>query len=161
MRGFIPLVIATDYGLGVGGAWSWAAKYAIISADECAKVRFALRSELVWTFLTIFALLFEIWLGTAYLFAFLQTRERLLLLQVGQAIMIGGVFGYIMIQLWNQTPLNATPIYVMLGISLVLMVIWRRSLEGSSIGRAYPKGMADILAFRRPASDLKRRVRTK
>jgi hypothetical protein len=45
-----------------------------------------------------------------------------------------------------------------MGISLY----WRRVPAGlMQFLKSYPRGTVDVLAFRRPAADLKRRVRTK
>ncbi|NJN19566.1 MAG: hypothetical protein HC822_26655 [Oscillochloris sp.] len=114
------------------------------------------------SFLTIFVIIFEIWYVAAFLVAFFQLRARALLFPVGQGLALLAAFGYV--ALMGVTSQQLSP-YLMLGLLLVAMVfslLWRRGLaQTPEFFRSYPRGTIDVMSFRRPAADLKRRVRTK
>ena len=113
------------------------------------------------TFIVIFIVLIQLWFIVAFAYAFAQTREPLLWLQIVQSVILIGVFYYISRQIALQAPLNAGIVLILLGICVALMVVWRRRVTQTDLGRSYPRGMRDIFGFRRPAVDLKRRVRSK
>lgn len=112
---------------------------------------------LLW--LLIVMILLSGWYVVAYLVAFFHLRERMLFLPIAQWILVGVGLGSIVLN-------NGTPVLVWvmtpLLIGLALAGIWRRHPRGLALVlRSYPRGTLDVLAFRRPALDLKRRVRTK
>lgn len=113
------------------------------------------------TWLTIFMILFEIWYGGAYLYAYLQTRERVLWLQVVQAVALIALFVYIALTMAGGGQLNGLVLIAMLAIALALNLLWRQGVRSTQLAQSYPRGMLDVLAFRRPVANLKRRVRTK
>lgn len=116
----------------------------------------------VFTFLTIFVILFEIWYVVAFLVAYGQLRERAVLLPVGQGLALLAAFGYVAYASAAGLALNGP---LMLGILIVAMgfsILWRRGLAKlPQFFKSYPRGTIDVMSFRRPAADLKRRVRTK
>ncbi len=111
------------------------------------------------SWLLIMMILVSVWYMVAYTVAFFHIRERMLLLPVVQWLLVGIGLGSIVIN--NGTPVLVwvmTPIL----IGLALAGIWRRHPRGLALVlRSYPRGTLDILSFRRPVLDLKRRVRTK
>lgn len=111
------------------------------------------------SWLLIVMILLSAWYVIAYTVAFFHLRERMLLLLVGQWLLVGVGLGSIILN-------NGTPVLVWvmtpLLIGLALAGIWRRHPRGLALVlRSYPRGTLDILTFRRPVFDLKRRVRTK
>jgi hypothetical protein len=113
-------------------------------------------------FLIIFVILFEIWYAAAFLSAYFQTRERFLLFPFAQALLLLAAFAYIAFVFSTGQGMNSVIILALLVIALVFSMIWRRNPEAiQRFVRSYPRGTIDVLQFRRPAADLKRRVRTK
>ena len=114
------------------------------------------------SFLIIFVMLFEVWYAAAFLYAYFQTRERFVLFPFAQALLLLAAFGYITYALSTAQGLNSTIILVLLIIALFFSMVWRRNPDSlQRFVRSYPRGTLDVLLFRRPAADLKRRVRTK
>lgn len=115
----------------------------------------------VLAILTGLVALFELWWVIAYFHAYRQVGERILLLQVVQAAAIGGLFAYFTVALASNSPINGTLSIVVLLISMGASLVWRMRGGVNHLIRRYPRGMIDVLSFRRPAVDLKRRVRSK
>lgn len=116
----------------------------------------------LWTLLTVVVILFEVWYAAAFLFAYGQLRERLLLLPVLQALLMLAAFTYIAAALSNGWTLNSALVLGLLIGAMGISLFWRRAPGGlAMLLRSYPRGTLDVLSFRRPAVDLKRRVRTK
>ncbi len=114
------------------------------------------------SFLIIFVILFEVWYAAAFLYAYFQTREQFVLFPFAQALLLLSAFGYIAVAFNTGQGLNSTIILVLLIIALFFSMIWRRNPDSlQRFVRSYPRGTLDVLLFRRPAVDLKRRVRTK
>ena len=112
--------------------------------------------------LTIFVVLFELWYAVAFLFAYNQVRERALLLPVLQAVLMLAAFVYITVAAMNGWSTNPPIVFGLLIAALLISIYWRRIPNGlTQFLSSYPRGTLDVLAFRRPARDLKRRVRTK
>jgi len=116
----------------------------------------------VWSLLAVAVLLFELWYAAAFLVAYAQTRERMLLLMVGQAALMLAAFAYLGLTLAFNWAINPILIVLLLVGAMVLSLTWRRHPAGLAQSmKSYPRGTLDVLSFRRPAADLKRRVRTK
>jgi hypothetical protein len=117
----------------------------------------------IWFIVFVVAVaLFQLWYAAAFLFAFAQTKERTLLLMVGQALLMLAAFLYLGLALINGWSANVYIVVLMLIGAMLLSLIWRRHPSGLPyLLRHYPRGSLDVLAFRRPVFDLKRRVRTK
>jgi len=118
---------------------------------------------LVW--LTLGVIVFEVWYAVAYGVALAQLGERMLLLQVAHAMLMLAAFGYLMVAVQTQAGLSSSIfVFAMLLIGAMLLLrFWQRA-PGNLMRflRSYPRGMIDVLLFRRPkVADLKRRVRTK
>jgi hypothetical protein len=112
--------------------------------------------------LMIFVILFEIWYGIAYITAFVHVRENAILLQVGQAVLMMGVFVYLLATLSTQQPISQFLVLGLLLATMIMQVAWRRLIPSlTRYGQSYPRGLIDVLSFRRRQVDLKRRVRTK
>jgi hypothetical protein len=115
-----------------------------------------------WTLLTVAVILFELWYAAAFFYAYLQIRERLLLLPMIQAFLMLAAFAYIGLAVMNGWPINPLFVLAPLLAALIISLYWRRAPGGlAQLVRSYPRGSIDVLAFRRPVADLKRRVRTK
>jgi hypothetical protein len=112
--------------------------------------------------LTLVVILFEIWYISAFLAAYMRLRESRLLLLVGQGMMILLAFAYIAYASLGGQPINPIIAFAPLVVSMVTLGIWW-AIAGSvpRFAQSYPRGFIDVLLFRRPASNLKRRVRTK
>jgi len=116
----------------------------------------------VLNFLVIFVILFEIWYVVAFLVAFNQLRERAMLFPVGQGLSLLAAFGYVAAVGVRGDSLNGLLMLGLLLLAMVFSLLWRRGLARTpQFFRSYPRGTIDVLSFRRPAADLKRRVRTK
>ena len=116
----------------------------------------------LWSLLTIAVVLFELWYAAAFLNAYTHTKERLLLLMVGQALLMLAAFAYLGLALLNGWQANGLLVVGLLVAAMLLSLIWRRHPAGLAQSlKSYPRGTLDVLAFRRPVIDLKRRVRTK
>ncbi len=111
--------------------------------------------------LTILITVFELWWAIAYFYAYRQIGERMLLLQVVQAGAIGLLFAYITFVLLGNQEVNGLIAGLLLLTALAVAVYWRMQGGIKLLLQRYPRGMVDVLSFRRPAVDLKRRVRTK
>ncbi|GIV91145.1 MAG: hypothetical protein KatS3mg055_3663 [Chloroflexus sp.] len=115
-------------------------------------------TTLIW-WLLVAMILLSGWYVVAYLVALYHLRERMLLVAAVQWLLVGIGLGSIILN--NGTPVLVWVMTPML-IGLALAGIWRRHPRGLALVlRSYPRGTLDILIFRRPVSDLKRRVRTK
>lgn len=111
--------------------------------------------------LTILMTLFQIWWGSAYLYAYRQTQERLLLLQVVQGFAFAFLFGSAAFAIVNNRPVSNPLSTALLGVGLITFLIWRFRGGIRWLFQRYPRGMFDVLLFRRPVVNLKRRVRSK
>lgn len=113
-------------------------------------------------FMTILVILFEIWYAAAFLFAYMQIRERTLLLPVAQAVLMLAAFAYLTLALLNGWSANPIIVFSLLIGAMLISLYWRRIPGGlATFIKSYPRGTLDVMMFRRPAADLKRRVRTK
>jgi hypothetical protein len=116
----------------------------------------------VLTWLAMLVILFEIWYVTAFLSAYAQLRDRLLLLLVGQGLAMIAAFGYLVYCVATGGQFSPVLVMALLLISLVLLLIWRgNAAKLTRFNQSYPRGFVDVLFFRKPIFDLKRRVRTK
>lgn len=116
----------------------------------------------VFTFLTIFVILFEIWYVVAFLAAYGQLRERAVLFPVGQGLALLAAFGYVAYAGAQDQPLSPPVMLGLLILAMAFSLLWRRGLSKTpQFFKRYPRGTIDVMSFRRPAADLKRRVRTK
>ncbi len=105
---------------------------------------------------------FELWYVAAFFVAYRYMRERMLLLPMAQALLMLLALAYLGAAVFMSWPINLmvvlTPLLAAMGVSFY----WRRTPAGlMQFLKSYPRGALDVLAFRRPAADLKRRVRTK
>ncbi|RRR71724.1 MAG: hypothetical protein EI684_11175 [Candidatus Viridilinea halotolerans] len=106
--------------------------------------------------------MFELWYAAAFYFAYTQLRERSLLLPVLQALLMLFAFGYLTLAVIYGWAANPLLVFGALLGAMVVSLYWRRLPTGLPLFlRSYPRGTLDVLAFRRPTHDLKRRVRTK
>ncbi|MCU0491401.1 MAG: hypothetical protein MUD01_07430 [Chloroflexaceae bacterium] len=118
--------------------------------------------------LTVLVAIFEIWWMLAYLAAYRQLQERLLLFQVWQGFAMAVLFS---VFAWFIAVPEATTgligslllflVVVLLIVSMWTNYIWRMRGGLKLLAQHYRRGLFDLLAFRRPAVDLKRRVRSK
>ncbi len=111
--------------------------------------------------LAIFMSLFQIWWGSAYWYAYRQTRERLLLLQVVQGGAFTVLFGTAAFAILNNQPVSNPLSAALLAVGLITFLIWRVQGGVRWLFQRYPRGMFDVLLFRKPTVNLKRRVRSK
>lgn len=116
----------------------------------------------LWIVLTAAVVAFELWYAAAFLVAYLQTRESMLLLPMAQALLMLAAFAYIGLGMVFGWQVHLILVLAPLIGAMVVSLYWRRAPGGLMQSlKSYPRGTLDILAFRRPAADLKRRVRTK
>ncbi len=112
--------------------------------------------------LTVVVILVELWYAVAYYVAYLQLRDRMLLFPMAQALLMLAAFVYIAVAALNQWSINLIVVVAFLIAAMLVSLYWRRNPAGLPVLlRSYPRGTIDVLSFRRPAVDLKRRVRTK
>lgn len=115
----------------------------------------------LWVFFLI-VIVIEVWYAFAFVYAYVQLRERMLLLPALQALLMLGAFVYLAYSLANNQPANLMLILPLLMGTLLISLFWRRSPSGlAQFIKSYPRGTIDVLSFRKPVTDLKRRVRTK
>lgn len=105
--------------------------------------------------------LFQLWWSGAYLYAYLQTREGLFLVQVAQGIIFAIFFIYATIGALNQHLANGFIGPALLLIGVVTFIIWRVRGGIKMQFERYHRGTLDVLSFRKPSVNLKRRVRSK
>ncbi len=116
----------------------------------------------IWTLLTVFVVLFELWYAAAFVYAYAQIRERPMLLPAAQALLILAAFVYLTAAVLSGWQINPFIVLGLLIAAMLVSLLWRRAPGGlTALLRSYPRGTLDVLSFRRPAVDLKRRVRTK
>jgi hypothetical protein len=111
--------------------------------------------------LTALIFLFQLWWLAAHLVAYRQTNESLYLFQVFQGGAFALLFGYATIVFFNNHVLNLPISGLLLIAGLIPSILWRNRGGTQTMARHYPRGLRDLLGFRRPAADLKRRVRSK
>lgn len=111
--------------------------------------------------LTALVFLFQLWWLTAHLVAYRQTNENAYLLQVFQGGAFALLFGYTTIAFFNNQALNLPISGLLLIGGLIASILWRNRGGTQLMAQHYPRGLRDLLGFRRPAVDLKRRVRSK
>ncbi|MEI8308401.1 MAG: hypothetical protein WCF99_15190 [Chloroflexales bacterium] len=106
-------------------------------------------------------MMFEIWYAVAYGAALAQLREGTLFLQVAHALLLIAAFGYLMVV--SQAEFSLLIFALLLIAAMLLLLLWQRTPGNlPRLLRSYPRGIVDVLLFRRPkVADLKRRVRTK
>lgn len=112
--------------------------------------------------LTVVVIAFEIWYMAGFVYAYRQVRERMLLVPAAQGLLMLLAFAYIG---WSQAATGTFSAVVVIALligAMLLSLVWRRNPSGLLLFlKSYPRGTMDVLLFRRPAADLKRRVRTK
>lgn len=104
---------------------------------------------------------FQLWWTLAYIYAYGQVRAIVLMIQVVQgmtyvlffALIVWGVFG-------GQT-VNRLVAPALLTTVVITILLWRVFNGPALLVRSYPRRWRDVLLFRRPSVDLKRRVRGK
>ncbi|WP_141508896.1 hypothetical protein [Candidatus Chloroploca asiatica] len=116
----------------------------------------------VWTYLIIGVILFEVWYLVAFLYAYRQIGERLLLLPALQALLMLLAFAYLAVASVVGFDINMGVFIALLVTAMLISLFWRRNPNGlTRFIKSYPRGTLDVLGFRQPSLDLKRRVRTK
>lgn len=111
--------------------------------------------------LTALVFLFEVWWVAAHIVAYRQTSDGIYGLQILQGAAFGLLFGYVTLALFNNQSLNLPISGVLLISGLIASILWRSRNGPRTMEQHYPRGLRDLLSFRRPAVDLKRRVRSK
>lgn len=115
----------------------------------------------LWAFFFVVVVI-EVWYAFAFVYAYIQLRERMLLLPALQALLMLAVFGYLAYSLANNQAASLFVAIPLLLGTLIISLFWRRSPSGlAQFIKSYPRGTIDVLSFRKPVMDLKRRVRTK
>lgn len=113
------------------------------------------------TVMTVLIALFGLWWAVSYLYAYRQLRERLYLLQVGQGLVFMLMFTYITVTQLNQQTLNSLLVGLLILMAFGAGFVWRSRGGARTLIQHYPRGMIDVLMFRKPAVDFKRRIRGK
>lgn len=113
------------------------------------------------TVLTVLVSVFGLWWAVAYVYAYRQVRDRLFFLQIGQGLSFALMFSYITVVRINEQPLNGLFVGVLILMALAAGFVWRSRGGAEVLIQRYPRGMLDVLSFRKPTADLRRRVRGK
>jgi hypothetical protein len=111
--------------------------------------------------LAVILLLFELWYTLAYLYAYAQTQERILLAPALQGLVMSVAVTVVVLAMLQLMPFSGWLVLTLFVSALLLSLVWRVGIGKTQLAQSYPRGVADILMFRRPAADLKRRVRSK
>ncbi len=107
----------------------------------------------------ILVTLFQFWWSSAYLYAYSQVRESILLFQVVQGVSIGMLFLTISVAMLTGQSMNRLISGVLLLLGLVMGIMWRKRGGIDKLFEYYPRAIIDVLLFRKPKVDYKRRVR--
>jgi hypothetical protein len=109
--------------------------------------------------LTTLVALFQVWWSLSYLYAYSQTRETIMLTQIVQGVAIGVLFVSITINLLTGQKVVGVTSGLLLLLSVGMTVLWRRQGGIDRLFEYYPGAIVDVLLFRKPKVDLKRKVR--
>jgi hypothetical protein len=105
--------------------------------------------------------LFELWWAAAFIHAYRQLREPVLLVQAGAGLAYVLFLLVVLAAILANQPLNRFMPLGLLAAILLASFLWRRMGGRELMAQRYPRRWRDVLAFRRPAVDLKRRIRTR
>jgi hypothetical protein len=105
--------------------------------------------------------LFQLWWAAAYWHAYRQLRAPVLLVQVAQGLVYTIFFIVVLVVFASGSAVNRLSVFVLMVLVIITTVAWRMMGGPALLASNYPRGSRDLLAFRRPAVDLKRRVRGK
>jgi hypothetical protein len=104
--------------------------------------------------LTLLVSLIQLWFTIAYLYAYIQLRESLLLVQVGQGVAFGLLFVLISLAIaTQQQSISGLFSGLLLLIGLVLGFIWRRRNGINLLIDYYPRAIIDVMLFKRAAEE--------
>lgn len=101
-------------------------------------------------YLTATVSLIQLWWAIAYLYAYTQVKDTLLLLQMLQGITFGLLFLFITIAILTQQQMSGIFSGILLLIGLVLGFIWRKRNGINVLIENYPNAIIDVLIFRKP-----------
>lgn len=110
---------------------------------------------------SVMMVLVELWWVAAFVQAYRQVRDRRLLLQVAQGLLLLLFFALLAINAYaGQAGFTAVQIGALL-LSLVFAGLWRTTGGPELLRDRYLNRLADVLRFRRPSVDMRRRVRSR
>lgn len=110
---------------------------------------------------SLMMVLLEVWWIAAFVHAYRQLRDRRLLLQVGQGLLLLLFFALLALNAYQERPGVSVAQLVPPLLSLVLVGIWQTSGGAALLRERYLNRLADVLRFRRPSVNMRRRVRSK
>lgn len=105
--------------------------------------------------------IFQLWWAVAYWQAYRQIHAPILLIQVAQGLVYAIFFGVVLAAFATDQQVNRVSVFVLMVLVVLTTVAWRMMRGPAILASSYPRGSRDVLAFRRPAVDLVRRVRSK
>jgi hypothetical protein len=111
--------------------------------------------------LAAFLAIFQLWWAVAYWQAYRQVHAPILLVQVAQGLIYAIFFGVVLAAFATNQQMNRLSVVVLMILIVLTTVVWRSMRGPAILAASYPRGSRDVLAFRRPAVDLVRRVRSK
>lgn len=117
--------------------------------------------RIVTTVVALLVTMFQFWWSSAYLYAYSQLREVVLLFQVVQGVAMGVLFLTISVSMLTGQELNWMISGALLLLGLLMGMMWRKRGGVEKLFEHYPRAMLDVLLFRKPKVDYKRRVRGK
>ncbi len=103
--------------------------------------------------LTVLISLVQLWWTLAYLYAYVQLRESVLLFQIGQGVSFGLLFFFISIAIITQQPMSGMFSGVLLLAGLVMGFIWRRRNGINLLIDYYPRAFIDVILFQKPTQE--------
>lgn len=104
---------------------------------------------------------FQLWWTLAYMYAYGQVRATVLLIQVIQGMTYVLFFVLIAWVFFSGQSINRLIAPALLTTVVITILLWRVFGGPALLMRSYPRRWRDVLLFRRPSVDLKRRVRGK
>ena len=101
-------------------------------------------------FLTIPVSIIQLWWTMAYVYAYMQLKEPLLMTQVAQGVAFGLLFVFISLAIVTNQPMSGIFSGVLLLVGLVMGFIWRRRNGVHMLIDYYPRAILDVMLFRKP-----------
>jgi hypothetical protein len=113
-----------------------------------------------WLLLSLVMVAIELWWVVAFAYAYRQLRDRRLLLQVAHGVLLLLFFALIFVTngLNQQIGLGVIQ-YAVLLLALAATLGWQFVGGPRLLRERYARPMRDVLRLRRPAVDMRRRVR--
>ncbi|NJM09304.1 hypothetical protein HC891_28485, partial [Candidatus Gracilibacteria bacterium] len=102
----------------------------------------------------VFLLLFELWYMLAYLYAYNQTQERILLAPALQGFVMSVAVTLVVLAMLQLIPFNGWVVLALFVGALLLSLVWRTRVSKTSLPQSYPRGwpIFSLFVARQPIS---------